>query len=188
MNANNVTTGKRRTAGGIYRAPVGTALPTDASTALASAFKNVGYISEAGFTNSISKTTSEHKEWNGEVVDSDLTEQKEEFKFTMISVLNPDARKAVYGDDNVTVDASGAIETTVKAGLYGKGVWVIDEALKGGRLARTVIPDGKITTLGDISHNGDEVVGFEVTLLAAYNATIEGTSKQYISAPTAPTT
>ena len=38
MQAANVTTGKRRTAGGIYRAPVGTTLPTDASTSLAASF------------------------------------------------------------------------------------------------------------------------------------------------------
>lgn len=185
MNSANVTTGKRRTAGGIYRAPVGTALPTDATTDLAAAFKNVGYISEDGYTVSISKTTNDIKEWGGETVDSDLTEQKQEFKFKMISFLNVDAQKAAYGDANVT-ESSGAITTTVKAGLFGEGVWVIDEAVKGGRLMRTVIPQGKITSLGDITHKGDEAVGFDTTLLAAYDSAIDGTSKQYISAP--PTT
>jgi len=51
---------------------------------------------------------------------------------------------------------------------------------------RTVIPQGKITSIGDIVHKGDEAVGFDTTLLAAYDSTIGGTSKQYISAP--PTT
>lgn len=185
MNAANVTTGKRRTAGGIYRAPVGTTLPTDASTALAAAFKNVGYISEDGYVNSLSKTINDIKEWGGETVDSELQEQKEDFKFKMISALNLDARKAVYGDTNVT-ESTGAITTTVKAGLFGEGVWVIDEAVKGGRLMRTVIPNGKITSLGDIPHKGTEAIGFDVTLTAMYDSTIAGTSKQYISAP--PTT
>lgn len=181
MNSANVTTGKRRTAGGIYWGAPGTTLPTDATTTLAAAFKNVGYISEDGYTNSLSKTVNDIKEWGGEIVDSSLTEQKEEYKFKMISSLNLDARKAAYGPENVT-ESSGAITTTVKAGVYGEGVWVIDEAVKGGRLMRTVIPQGKITSLGDIVHKGDEAIGFDVTLLAAYDSTIGGTSKQYISA------
>ena len=73
MNANNVTTGKRRTAGGIYRAAAGTTLPTDATTSLAAAFKEIGYISEDGVTNSISKTTNEIKEWGGDTVDSEVS-------------------------------------------------------------------------------------------------------------------
>lgn len=183
MNTANVTTGKRRISGGIYRAPAGTTLPTDASTSLASAFKNTGYISEDGYTNTLSKSVNEIKEWGGETVDSELTEQKEEFKFKMISSLNVDARKAVYGDSNVT-ESTGAITTVVKAGLYGEGVWVIDEILKGGRLMRTVIPNGKITALGDIVHKGTEAIGYDVTLTALYDATLGGTSKQYISAGT----
>ena len=185
MQAANVTTGKRRTAGGIYRAPVGTTLPTDASTSLAASFKNVGYISEDGYTNTLTKNVNDIKEWGGETVDSEIQDQKEEFKFKMISSLNTDARKAVYGDANVS-ESSGAITTIVKAGVFGDGVWVIDEAVKGGRLMRTVIPNGKITSIGDIPHKGTEAIGFDVTLTAMYDSTVGGTSKHYISAP--PTT
>ena len=38
-NKANVTTGKPKVGGAVFRAPVGTTLPTDASTALNSAFK-----------------------------------------------------------------------------------------------------------------------------------------------------
>lgn len=44
-NTANVTTGKPKVAGAVYRAPSGTALPTDASTALAAAYLDMGYIS-----------------------------------------------------------------------------------------------------------------------------------------------
>ena len=41
-NTANVSVGKPRPAGGIYRAPIGTALPTDANTALDPAYKSAG--------------------------------------------------------------------------------------------------------------------------------------------------
>lgn len=181
MNKANVTTGKRRTAGGIYRAPAGTTLPTDASTSLAAAFKEVGYISEDGVTNSVGKTIQEIKEWGGEVVDSELTEQSDQWKFKEIESLNLDTLKSVFGDSNVS-ESSGAITVTVKAEITGSGVWAIDMAQKGGRLKRIVIPDGKITSLGDIVYKGSEAVGYDVTLTAHYDTSIGGTHKEYISA------
>ncbi len=181
MNANNVTTGKRRTAGGIYRAAAGTTLPTDATTSLAAAFKEIGYISEDGVTNSISKTTNEIKEWGGDTVDSEVSEQTDQFTFKSIESMNVDTLKAVFGDTNVT-ESTGAITILVKAGAFGEGVWVIDVAQKGGRLKRIVIPDGKITALGDIVYNGSEAVGYDITLSAFYDSTIGGTHKEYISA------
>ena len=44
----NVTTAKPKIDGAIYSAPKGTALPTDAKTALNVAVKPLGYISEDG--------------------------------------------------------------------------------------------------------------------------------------------
>ena len=52
MDVKEVTTGKLGKLGGVYRAPAETALPTDATTDLASAFKNIGEVSEDGITKS----------------------------------------------------------------------------------------------------------------------------------------
>ena len=47
----NVAAGKPKIGGAVYAAPIGTPLPTDATTALNSAFKNLGYVSEDGLKN-----------------------------------------------------------------------------------------------------------------------------------------
>ena len=179
----NVTTGKRGVNGGIYWAPVGTTLPTDATTTLAAAFKNVGYISEDGVTNSKTRETLEIKEWGGETVASEVTSQDESYKWRSIEYLNTDTLKAVYGEANVTTSV-GAITILVKAGTYGKGVWAIDTAVTGGRLQRIVIPNGVITEIGDIVYKGNEPVAFDITLKCDYDGTLGGTSKIYISATT----
>ena len=163
--AANVTTGKRRVDGGVYFAASGTTPPTDATTSLAAAFKNLGYISEDGVTNSLSKETNDIKEWGGDTVDTVLTGQTDTWKFKFIEALNTDTLKCIYGTANVT-ESSGAISVTVKATEAPSGVYVIDMINKGGRMKRIVIPNGKITELGDIVYKSDEAVGYDVTLTA----------------------
>ena len=183
-NAANVTTGKRRTDGGIYFAPAGTTLPTNATTTLATAFKNLGYVSEDGVTNSLSKDVTEIKEWGGDTVDTVLTAQTDTFQFTLIESLNTDTLKAIYGDANVT-ESSGAITVTVKADEAPSGVWVIDMIQKGNKLKRIVIPNGKVSELGDVVYKADEAVGYDVTVAANLDSS-GNTHYEYIA--NAPTT
>ena len=58
---NNVSAAKPKVGGAVSVAPAGTALPTDATTALAAEFTQLGYISEDGLTNSIEISTDSVK-------------------------------------------------------------------------------------------------------------------------------
>lgn len=178
----NVTTGKRRVDGGIYFAPAGTTAPTDATTTLASAFKNLGYVSEDGVTNSLSKETNEIKEWGGDTVDTVLTGQTDTFTFKFIESFNVDTLKCIYGTSNVS-ESSGAITITVNAKDAPSGVYVIDMIQRGGRMKRIVIPNGKITELGDIVYKADEAVGYDCTLAANLDSS-GNTHYEYIGAAT----
>lgn len=163
-NSANVTAGKPRIGGGIYIAPAGTTLPTDAKTALSGDFLALGYVSEDGVVNSNSPESENIKAWGGDNVLTIMTSREDTFTFTLIEVMNINVLKLVYGDDNVTGALSTGITVTANNGDLESHVIVIDTILKGGVMQRTVIPAGTVSEVGDITYKDDEAVGFETTV------------------------
>lgn len=167
----NVTAGKPAAGGAIYRAPLGTTLPTDATTALDAAFVPLGFCSDDGLTNSNSPETDNVKAWGGKNVLALQTDKPDTFQFKLIEVLNPNVLKAIYGDDNVTGTLSTGITVKANADEPEEACWVVEMVMRDGAVTRKVLPDAKVTELGDIVYKDDEVTGYEVTLLAMPDAT-----------------
>ena len=165
-NAVNVSTGKPKISGGVYRAPKGTTLPTDATTALASAYVCLGYVSEDGVENSNELDVSDIKAWGGNIVYRSLTEMTDTFGLALIESENTDVLKTVYGTSNVSVDASGNITINVVAEDPEEAVWVIELALRGGRAKRIIIPDGAITSREAITYNDSDAIAYGITISA----------------------
>ena len=177
--ATNVSTGKPKISGAVYRAPLGTALPTDATTALSGSFVCLGYVSEDGLTNNNDMDVSAIKAWGGMIVYRSLNELDDNFVLTLIESENVDVLKAVYGDSNVTVAANGTAHVVVKAEDPQEAVWVFDLALRGNKAKRIVIKDGAITSRGAITYNDYDAIGYEITI-SAYPDSNGKTHEEYL--------
>lgn len=169
--ASNVTAGKAKITGAIFRAPVGSTLPTDAKTELDTAFKCLGYVSEDGVTNGNSPESKQTKAWGGDVVLSTQTEKPDTFQFKLIEAKNVDVLKMIYGDSHVTGELDTGIKVDVTAEDPGPAAYVIDMILKDGDLKRLVIPSASISEMDDIVYNDSEPVGYDVTLTATADDT-----------------
>lgn len=178
-NAQNVSVGKPMADGAVFVAPIGTAVPTDATTALADAFLNIGYISEDGVTNSIETDTEEIKAWGGDIVLEPQTSRKETFGYTMIET-NEVSMKQAFGEENVTVGENGAITVLHNGKEKSEYVYVIEVLMTGNRVKRQVIPRGKVTEIGEIAYVDNEAIGYETTISALVDES-GNTAYEYIA-------
>ena len=177
-----VSTGKPAGVGAIWRAPLGTALPAAVDTTLDNAYKCLGYCSEDGVTNATNISTENIKAWGGDIVDTPMTEKIETYQFKAIESLNIDVLKAAYGDSNVSGTAATGITVRHNASDQPACVYVIDMLLRDGGKQRTVIPNAKLTSMGDVAYKDNEAIGFDMTFTAlsgGFGANDNDTSKDY---------
>lgn len=164
----NVSAAKPKVGGALYRAALGTTLPTDATTNLANTFVCLGYISEDGMTNSNSPESDSVKAWGGDTVLTYQSGKEDTFSFTLIETLNVDVLKMVYGSSNVTGTLTGTtgIKVTANSDEAEEAVYVFEMVMRNNAVKRIVIPDAKIAEIGDIVYADEEVAGYEITLNA----------------------
>lgn len=178
-NAQNVTSGKPYEGGAVFVAPLGSTLPTTATEQLDAAFKNVGYISEDGVTNSNAPTTENTKAWGGDIVLNTITEKADTYGLTMLEVMNEDALKTVYGANNVSGDLATGMTIHANSKELPELSFVIDMIYKGNVRKRVVIPDATAVLSGDITYADGSAVGLPVTL-SAYPDSNGDTHLEYI--------
>lgn len=163
-NASNVSAGKPKPTGAIHVAPVGTPLPTSTVEELNAAFKDLGYCSDDGLTNSTNMEVQKIKAWGGDTVLIILTSKEDTFKFKLIEVKNLDVLKFVYGSDNVTGDLATGIAIKVNNNEVPQVSMVIDMIMSDSTAKRVVLPTVSISEVGDIEYGDEDAVGYETTV------------------------
>ena len=146
----------------IYVAPVGTARPTDVTTAWSGTWKDVGVLhDETGMIESSSETTNDYYAWGGILVRTTRSKEKRTIKFAML-----EDTAVVFGLVNpgsVTWTSGGTTVRTVKVRNTDKRAFGI-ETTDGSTVRRRVIPSGEVIEVADISHGEDKMTMYEVTV------------------------
>lgn len=187
----NVTIGRPKEGGAIFFAPAGTALPTDATTSLSSAFTCLGYVTEDGVTESVSEEGDDIVAWGPEDVMHSQTSYGKTLTLNLLETAKAAVLQFVYGVDNVTINTDGSMKWTDTGELLPRGVFVVETLHNNGsaspRYHRKVYGDCQfVDRSGDHTYNNSDPLSFPV-VMKAYKFS-DGTKKtysvDYMSAPT----
>jgi hypothetical protein len=148
--------------GGVYGAPDGTTLPTDADAALDAAFDELGYVSEDGITQAINSDVTDIRAWqNGDIVRKVQTSHDLTYAMAFLET-NEHTLATYYGDYTGDSDA-GTVEIRGTMGI--RQSWVFN-VVDGDARIRLVIPDGQVTERGEISYVNGDAIMYPVTITA----------------------
>lgn len=169
-SVNNVVVGKPLVTGGISVAPLGTVLPTDATSALDPAFTGVGYVTDNGVTKSEKRNTGTIAAWGGDTIAATKKGMDVTIKLSMAELLNKIVQSLIYGDANVTVTPAtltkgNLMKVTGTSAPTPKKVWVIDVFSDAARV-RVVFPCAKVMDVGDTVFKDDQLAAADATLQA----------------------
>lgn len=165
-DSSNVSFGKPKATGAVFVAPAGTTVPTDATTALAAAFKGLGYVSEDGLVNSVETDTETVKAWGGDTVLVAQTSFNETFTVNLLET-NAETLKLQYGEDNVTVGVGGEITVNQTSVALPEQVVVFELVMTGNRIKRIVLPKAQIADRsGEITYVDGEAVTYPTVFTA----------------------
>lgn len=162
-DATQVAVGSGKVTGAIFIAPTTVELPTDATTALGEGFKCIGFTSDAGPTLSESSTTKSLRVWEGLAEVRTLkSERTEQIKFTPVQ-LNETVLKAMWGEDNVSVDTETGAIAVSHHGETLEPVHMVIEMVPFASAVQRLCFKGQLTNIGDATYNGTDFEGRELT-------------------------
>jgi hypothetical protein len=147
--------------GAVYVAPTGTSGPNYSDDTLNVAFKDLGYVSADGITETLDKSTTQIRSWqDGSLVREIISDGTYSVSLTFIE-SNEDVVNLYYGGTT----SVGGIITIDPRSSGGRKSFVID-VIDGNNIERTFIPQGEITAVGERTLASGEAIGYEVTVTA----------------------
>jgi hypothetical protein len=165
--------------GAVMVGPTSATAPTSTSSAT-TGFADLGYISDAGVTESRGRSTNSIKAWqNGDEVRVVVTDGTLTYKFVLLETSLATVQ-AFYGAAVTSAVADGSF-VVVPTATGGRKSFLID-VVDGAELIRTYIPLGEITDVGDKVYSNGEAIGYECTLTAYPSSAISGNAKVWMTA------
>lgn len=161
LNAKHVyapTPDQSTTTGAVAVAPLGTTMPTDAKTALPSAWNSGGYVSEDGMSVSVTRSVTPIRDWSKNAVRNLLTEYTGTISLAFLQV-DEFAAQRMFGASNVTKTAATTtsgeqISIAIGAELPPCEAWCF--SMKDGNArVRVVVPNGQMTEVNQIDFKPD---------------------------------
>lgn len=174
-SVNNVVVGKPLVTGGIMVAPLGTVLPTDATTALDAAFVGVGYVTDNGVKKSEKRNAGTIAAWGGDTIAATKKGMDVTVKLSMAELLNKIVQGLIYGDANVvatpaTTTKGNLLKVTGTSAPTPKKVWVI-QVYSDAAVVRVVFPIAKVMDVGDTDYKDDAIAVADTTIQAFPDST-----------------
>ena len=159
--------------GAVYVGPTSSTAPSSSSSTL-TGFTDLGYVSADGITETIDKTTSQIRAWQGgALVREVVSEGTYSVTLTFIET-NQEVLELYFGSDITDGVLDG--DPTNSGGRKSFVMDVVD----GPIIERTYIPAGEITAVGERTLASGEAIGYNVTI-TAYADTSNVTFKKWFS-------
>lgn len=159
----NATYARVGITGAVYSAPLGSTAPTNATSGLAVAYLDNGYISEDGIEEAWDDSVSRFVAWqNATVIRSAVTDSVGTLKFTMLETKKTTLEN-FYRGSTVTDLGSSNYRLNIKPIVSAPKAWVFD-VVDGAKLIRTYIGNGEITERGSVMWANGEMAMYPVTL------------------------
>ena len=159
-----VKLGLGRSTGMFYHATAGTSLPTDPSTSLAAAWKEVGDVSDAGITLALNKTSTNLRNWANVIKRVIMTEHSETIQAPIMDTTE-EALKTVVGEKNVT-KASNVVTVSLSDADLPKEEAFLFVMKDGDDLIMIGCSYGQVTAVENVAFQPGSAINWTPTITA----------------------
>jgi hypothetical protein len=152
--------------GAIWKAPAGTTLPTDSTSALNAAFVNLGYVSEGGFTLANDLKTKEINAWQTiEVVRLINTAMSRSISFEALESNNKTVALA-WGGATITAGSAGAYTIDIPDPSLTQEFILVVDWNDGSTSQRIIIKRAALKNLPKVKFTRQDAISYSLEISA----------------------
>ncbi|MEY8565206.1 hypothetical protein AALF15_01365 [Corynebacteriaceae bacterium 7-707] len=169
VNVKNAFVGSPDLDGGVlFRAPLGTELPTDAKTRLDEAFQDHGAVGEDGVSVVQDRSTNDIKMFGGETFVTVQDNYDEQIEITLLEDDNDAVLATAFGDANVEKTEATATDGTKRVIYHTSQTLPISSfvvhTVYGNKVKRYVVERGQVVSVGDTVDVHNDVTKKTITI------------------------